>query len=120
MPRILERDPERPVEKIKPRTNLLREGLNQEVNQSYYIDEEEVMRAGINVSRRLQRMRWYGGEAFTWLGVRKRTGRGNRPAACGSTISNPSERPTPNEARGGSPPPSGPCDAALRHAELSR
>jgi hypothetical protein len=75
MPRVLEGDPAG-IERIKPRTNLLREGLNQPVKQSYFIDEEEVLRAGTNVRQSFQRTRWYNGQVYTWLGVRKRTGRG--------------------------------------------
>ncbi len=73
MPRILEGDPNAP-EKVRPRTNLLREGLDQ--SQAYFIHEEEVPRAGIRVSQSYQRVRWYNGLTFVWLGVRKRTGRG--------------------------------------------
>lgn len=76
MPRILEGDPEKRIEKVKPRTNLLRQGLNQTPKQSYFIEEEEVLRAGINISQSFQRTRWYRGQVYTWLGVRKRTGRG--------------------------------------------
>jgi hypothetical protein len=76
MPRIIEGDPEDKIEKVKPRTNLLRAGLDQEPKQSYYLNEEEVLRAGINVNQSFQRARWYNGQVFTWLGVRKRTGRG--------------------------------------------
>lgn len=76
MPRILEGDPENRVEKVKPRTNLLREGLNQPVKQSYFINNEEVLRTGTLVSQSFQRTRWYNGQVYTWLGVRKRTGRG--------------------------------------------
>ncbi len=75
MPRLIEGDPE-PIEKVKPRSNLLREGLNQEVKAGYFINEEEVLRAGILVNQSFQRTRWYDGRVFTWLGVRKRTGRG--------------------------------------------
>jgi hypothetical protein len=76
MPRIIEGDPLGKIERIKPRTNLLREGLNQPVRQSYFVEEEEVLRAGTNVKQSFQRTRWYGGQVYVWLGVRKRTGRG--------------------------------------------
>ncbi len=76
MPRIIEGDLEETIHKVKPRTNLLREGLNQTVKQSYFINEEEVLRAGINVTQSFQRTRWYSGQVYTWLGTRKRTGRG--------------------------------------------
>lgn len=76
MPRILQGDPENRVEKVKPRTNLLRVGLDQTPKVAYFIDEEEVPRAGVNVTQSFQRSRWYNGRVFTWLGARKRTGRG--------------------------------------------
>ena len=71
LPRILEGDPNQP-EKIRPRTMLLRPNLP----KAYYVHEEEVPRAGAMVSQSYQRTRWIGGRVFTWLGVRKQTGRG--------------------------------------------
>lgn len=59
---------------IKPRTSLLRHGL--ESGQSYFIFEEEIPRAGIKISKSYQRTRWYGGKVFKWLGIHKKTGRG--------------------------------------------
>jgi len=76
MTRIIEGDPEDKIEKVKLRTNLLRVGLDQETKQSYFLNEEEVLRAGIIVRQSFQRAHWYNGQVFTWLGVRKRTGRG--------------------------------------------
>jgi hypothetical protein len=75
MPRIIEGDTES-IQKVKPRTNLLREGLDQTVKQGYFLHEHEVPRAGIQVRQSFQRARWYNGAVFTWLGARKRTGRG--------------------------------------------
>jgi hypothetical protein len=75
MPRIIEGD-RKPVEKIKPRTALLREGLSANPPLPYFIHEEEVSRAGARVYQSFQRTRWYGGRVVTWLGVRKQTGRG--------------------------------------------
>jgi hypothetical protein len=75
MPRIIEGD-SKPIEKIKPRTALLREGLAANPAQPYFIYEEEVPRAGARVSQSFQRTRWYGGKVVTWFGVRKLTGRG--------------------------------------------
>jgi hypothetical protein len=71
LPRILEGDPNQP-EKIRPRTMLLRQNLP----KAYYVHEEEVPRAGAMVTQSYQRTRWVGGKVFTWLGVRKQTGRG--------------------------------------------
>jgi hypothetical protein len=75
MPRIIEGDTE-PIEKIKPRTALLRAGLSATRPLPYFIHEEEVPRAGARVCQSFQRTRWYGGRVVTWLGVRKQTGRG--------------------------------------------
>ncbi|REL33837.1 hypothetical protein DYD21_10555 [Rhodohalobacter sp. SW132] len=75
MPRILKNDPKIP-KKIKPRTSLLREGLDQEKKIPYYIHEEEIPRAGVKIHKAFQRTRWYNGKVFNWLGIRKKTGRG--------------------------------------------
>src|SRR5215213_38300 len=75
MPRILDRDPQRP-RKVVPRTSLLREGLDRVPQETYFVHEEEVPRAGIVVTQRFQRTRWRDGRAWVWLGVRKQTGRG--------------------------------------------
>ncbi|EKV01582.1 hypothetical protein Lepto7375DRAFT_3753 [Leptolyngbya sp. PCC 7375] len=75
MPRILEHDAEPPV-KIRPRTVLLRQGLDQVPALPYFIHEEEVPRAGVRIKQSFQRTRWRNGEVFVWLGVRKQTGRG--------------------------------------------
>jgi hypothetical protein len=69
LPRVL---PNRPVEKIRPRTSLLRQNLP----KAYFIFEEEVPRAGAVVWQSYQRTRWLGGKVFTWFGARKGTGRG--------------------------------------------
>lgn len=71
MPRILAGDPDRP-QKIRPRTSLIRHGLP----RAYFIHEEEVPRAGAVVTQSYQRTRWIGGQAITWFGARKQTGRG--------------------------------------------
>jgi hypothetical protein len=73
MPRLLEGDPDDP-QKVRPRSVLLREGL--EAGLPYYVNEEEVPRAGIRISQSYQRTRWYNGRVINWLGVRKQTGRG--------------------------------------------
>ncbi len=63
--------------RIRPRTGLLREGLDAKPKRlPYFVHEEEVPRAGILVTQSFQRTRWYGGRVFQWLGVRKTTGRG--------------------------------------------
>ena len=50
--------------------------LRPNLPKAYYVHEEEVPRAGAMVSQSYQRTRWIGGRVFTWLGVRKQTGRG--------------------------------------------
>lgn len=72
--RIIEGDPS--PAKIKPRTALLRFGLDDQTVKQFFLHEEEVPRTGVVVSQSFQRTRWYGGRVFTWVGVRKSTGRG--------------------------------------------
>lgn len=74
MPRFLANDPAPAFERVRPRTTLLREGLD--AGQPYRLHEEEVPRAGTHVMQSFQRTRWSDGAVFTWLGVRKQTGRG--------------------------------------------
>lgn len=62
------------LRKIRPRTGLLRQGLDE--SAPYFLHEEEVPRAGVLVSQSFQRTRWRDGRAWVWLGVRKKTGRG--------------------------------------------
>lgn len=54
-----------------PRGWLLREPRS-----PYFVEEEEVPRAGIFVERSWQRARWIDGRTFVWVGRRKTTGRG--------------------------------------------
>jgi hypothetical protein len=75
MLRIIEGDPAIPA-KVSPRTSLLRVGADAAPATSYFLHEEEVPRAGIQVTQRYQRTRWRDGRAWVWLGVRKQTGRG--------------------------------------------
>ena len=75
MLRIIEGDPE-PKKPVEPRTSLLREGLDNLPQESYFLHEEEVPRAGTRVTQGFQRTRWRDGRAWLWLGVRKQTGRG--------------------------------------------
>jgi hypothetical protein len=70
--------------RVQRRTNLLREGLESKPKrQPYFIHEEEVRRAGIQVTRAFQRSRRYGGKVFTWLGVRETTGHGEGSSGLG-------------------------------------
>lgn len=76
MPRILKNDAPGNAKKIKPRTQLLREGLDVLPVAPYFVHEEEVPRAGVRVYQSYQRTRWYNGKVVTWYGSRKQTGRG--------------------------------------------
>jgi hypothetical protein len=73
LPRVIPRDPA-PLQKVRPRTSLLREGLDAGV--PYFLHEEEVSRAGARVQQAFQRTRWYGGRVVIWLGAQKTTGLG--------------------------------------------
>jgi hypothetical protein len=75
LPRILKGDPHAP-KKVRPRTSLLRPGLDQSLPSAYYVHEEEVPRAGIQVTQSFQRTRWKDGHAWVWLGIQKQIGRG--------------------------------------------
>ena len=76
MLRILIGDPDPTPDPVRPRTFLLRQGLEGVPALKYLLHEEEVPRAGVRVSLSFQRTRWRDGRAWVWLGVRKQTGRG--------------------------------------------
>jgi hypothetical protein len=66
-----------PGSRVEPRGVVLRTGLDGfDVGQPYFLNEEEVPRAGAIVTRGFQRARWFDGKVYTWLGRRKETGRG--------------------------------------------
>lgn len=96
MPRVLNNDPN-PYEKIRPRTTLLREGLDIDDCMPYFINEEEVPRAGANLYQSYQQTRWYNGKVVTWLGLRKQTGRGEGSSglAFDQTLPVKNNEPTP-------------------------
>jgi hypothetical protein len=75
LPRILANDPSPPA-KVQPRTMLLRQGLDADPPQPYFLHEEEVSRAGARAWQAYQRTRWTDGQVYTWLRVRRQTGRG--------------------------------------------
>jgi hypothetical protein len=75
MARIIEGDPNPPV-KVQPRTVLLREGLDRAPAQTYFVFEEEVPRAGTRLMQTFARTRSTDGAVYTWLRVRRQTGRG--------------------------------------------
>jgi hypothetical protein len=74
IPRLLAGDPE--PRKIRPRTSLLRHGLEPAPHAAYFLHEEEVPRAGVQVTQRFERTRWRDGRVWLWLAARKQTGRG--------------------------------------------
>jgi hypothetical protein len=62
---------------VRPRTSLLRVGLDGAgAPAAYFVHEEEVPRAGARVTQGFRRTRWRDGRAWVWLAVRKQTGRG--------------------------------------------
>jgi hypothetical protein len=66
-----------PGSRIEPRGAVLRVGLDGvDVRQPYFLNQQEVPRAGAIVTRGFQRTRWLDGKVFTWIGRRKETGRG--------------------------------------------
>jgi len=75
MPRIIEDDPNKP-QKVRPKTSLLREGLDRTPATAYFLHEEEVPRAGVQITQAFQRARWRNGSTRVWLSVRKQVGRG--------------------------------------------
>jgi len=75
MPRILIGD-KTSAQKVQPLTSLLRQGLGLTSAQTYFLHEEEVPRAGARVTEYYSRARWTQGQVYTWLRVRKQTGRG--------------------------------------------
>ncbi|CAE6794478.1 hypothetical protein [Nitrospira defluvii] len=76
MPRLLDGDPNPIPDKVRPRTMLLRDGLEATPKAAFFLHEEEVPRAGAVVSQAYQRTRWTDGRVIVWLGARKQTGRG--------------------------------------------
>jgi len=83
MPRFIPGEAVEETERVRPRTMLLRTGLDSASPKPYYIFEEEVPRSGILVSRAYQRTRWYNGKTFLWLGIHKKTGRGEGSSGLG-------------------------------------
>jgi hypothetical protein len=63
---------------IHPRGTLLRSDPNQspDTESPLRIDEEEVPREGVLLTRTFQFGRWLDGRSLLWVGKRKRTGRG--------------------------------------------
>lgn len=75
LPRFLDGDRVRPTGLVRPRTSLMRPGLDGPARAPYYLAEEEVPRAGVRVTQAWQRTRWRDGSVVLWVGARKGTGR---------------------------------------------
>lgn len=74
MPRLIDGLPI--GDRVRPRTSLLRVGLDQPTAQPYFVLEEEVPRSGTQVSLAFQRTRWRRGRTVVWLAAKRETGRG--------------------------------------------
>jgi hypothetical protein len=78
MQRILKGEQATPAP-VRPRTTLLRTRLDAPSGQrAFYVLEEEVPRSGVSVTMSFNRTRWYDGSVWTWLGMKKQAGRGER------------------------------------------
>ena len=67
-----------------PRRGLsLRQGLDLAPPQPYFVFEEEVPRAGTRLIQAFERTRWADGRVYTWLRVRRQTGRGEGSSGLG-------------------------------------
>ena len=66
------------VQLVRPRTSILDPdvGSTATTRPAFFIEEEEVPRAGVVVSGRLRRARWLDGRAVLWHGRTVQTGRG--------------------------------------------
>lgn len=64
------------IQRVRPRTSLLRKGIDEQLHRHYHIFDEEVPRSGVIVNGTWQRTRWYDGRIILWYGYRKLTGRG--------------------------------------------
>ncbi|WP_283138990.1 hypothetical protein [Rhizohabitans arisaemae] len=75
LPRVLPGGPV-PPEKVRPRTSLLRDGLDVTPQHAYFVHEEEVPRAGTRVVLAFNRTRGQDGRPVVWLSAHRTTGRG--------------------------------------------
>lgn len=61
---------------VRPRTAVLREGLDSTPKTSYFISEEEVPQTSTRVTVAYNRTRWRNGRVALWLSTQRGTGRG--------------------------------------------
>jgi hypothetical protein len=62
---------DRPPVRIRPRTQLLRDGLESPQVQPFDLNEEEITMPGILVREFWRQARWFDGRIFTWLAREK-------------------------------------------------
>ncbi|HLL52509.1 MAG TPA: hypothetical protein VK447_03125 [Myxococcaceae bacterium] len=93
MPRLLEGTAGITPRKVRPRTQLLREGLDATTPVPYFVAEEEVERAGTVVETTWQRCRWMDGRVVTWLGHHRTVGRGEASSGLGFDTAVPKKVP---------------------------
>lgn len=62
---------DRPPVRIRPRTQLLREGLQSSPVRPFDLNEEEITMPGIVVRQCWRQARWFDGKIFTWLAQEK-------------------------------------------------
>ena len=74
MPRVLDGVVTPPI-KVRPRTTLLRPGLDGSPAGSYFVHEEEVPRVGTRLTVAYNRVRRADGGPVVWLSARRSTGR---------------------------------------------
>jgi hypothetical protein len=70
MPGVVDQKP------VRPRTGLLREGLDSSPARPYFVNEEEVPRTGTRVTVAYHRTRWRDGRVAVWLSAHRSLGRG--------------------------------------------
>jgi hypothetical protein len=87
MPRILGDD----IQRVLPRTSLLRVGLDSVPADPYLVHEEAVPRAGTKLTVSYRRTRWTGGRVVVWLAARRETGRGEASSGLAFDLLAPTE-----------------------------
>jgi hypothetical protein len=81
VPRVIPGDPISPPAPVRPRTDLLRVGLD--AGQPYFLPDEEVPRSGARVLQMFRRARWHDGSVHIWLAARSEVGRGEGSSGLG-------------------------------------
>lgn len=68
---------------VRPRTALLREGLDATTPAAYFVNEEEVPQTGTTLTVAYHRTRWRDGRVAVWLAAGRGTGRGEGSSGLG-------------------------------------